>query len=154
MAETMVEALSGTEIVEDVLAQIRRKLMGSCDLRDSDSYGGGYSAEITIKMKMYSMDVRQEEFVVAIPAKELPPVTTEEVIVTPFDVNETLEIAQEEDLEIVRERTKEPALEPEAVPEEEARMPARLKRKYTRRNTLETTPMGGAVDLDSLPEGE
>ena len=155
MAEIMVEALSGTEIVEDVLAQIKRKLITSCDLRDSDSYGQGYSGEITIKLKMYAMDVRQEDFVVTIPAKAAPPISTEEVPVTPVEIDETLEIKQEEDLEVVRERTKEPVVAPEPVVEEENRMPARLRRKYTRRPTLETTPSGGAVDFEeSLPEGE
>jgi hypothetical protein len=152
MAEAMTEGLSGTEIIDDVLAQIKRKLLTSCNLRDSDNYGQGYSAEIKISMKMYAMDATPDEFTVNIAPKGLPPVSTEEVIVTPFDVAEDLTIPQELDLEAVRERIKEPAPLPPASEEEENRMPARLKRKYTKRTgvaSLEQPAMGGAVDLDS-----
>ena len=151
MADTMIEGLSGTEIIDDVLAQMKRKLLTSCNLRDSDSYGQGYSAEIKISMKMYGMDATPDEFTVNIAPKELPPVSTDEVIVTPFDVAEDLTIPQELDLEVVRERTKEPDPLPPPDETEEARMPQRLKRKYTRRTgvpSLEQTAGGGGVDLD------
>ena len=149
-----IEALSGSEIIEDVLNQIRIKMLTSCDLRDTDSYGQGYSGEIKISLKLYSMDVLPAEFFVPIAAKTEPPASTEQVIVNPVEIEETVQIEQELDLEAVRDRMKETP-EPAPVDEaEESRMPQRLKRKYTRRNILETTPMGGAVDLDSLPEGE
>ena len=151
MADTLVEGLSGVEIIEDVLAQTRRKLQTSCNLREADNYGQGYSAEVTVKIKAYAMDVTEEEFNVIIPAKVAPPVSTEEVTVTPVEISETIEIPQELDLEIVRERTKEPDLLPPVDEIEESRMPTRLKRKYTRRTrvpSLETTASGGAVDLD------
>jgi len=151
MAEAMTEGLSGTEIIDDVLAQIKRKLLTSCNLRDSDNYGQGYSAEIKISMKMYAMDATPDEFTVNIAPKALPPVSTEEVIVTPFDVAEDLTIPQELDLEAVRERIKEPAPLPLVDETEESRMPQRLKRKYTRRTgvpSLEQAASGGAVDLD------
>jgi hypothetical protein len=154
MAETtMIEGLSGTEIIADVLDQIKRKLMYSCDLRDSDSYGQGYSGTITINLKLYGMDATPVEIEVPIQPKVEPPVSTEQTIVTPIQVEEKVEIPQELDLEAVRERLKvsepEPPEEPSA--EEENRMPARLKRKYTRRTgvpTLEQTATGGAVNVD------
>jgi hypothetical protein len=152
MPDTLVEGLSGTEIINDILDQVKRKLNYSCNLRDSDSYGQGYSAEITIKLKMYGMDVTPDEFAVTIPAKSLPPVTTGETIVTPFDVEEKIEIPQELDLEAVRERIKEPDAAPPVSEAEEARMPVRLKRKYSRRvgvGSLEQPSMGGAVDIDA-----
>jgi hypothetical protein len=152
MADVMVEGLSGSEIIADVLDQIKRKLSYSCNLRDSDSYGQGYSASIEIKLKLYAMDVTEDSFTVEIPLKVEIPVSTEAVTVTPVEVEEKLEIPQELDLESVRERIKisepEPMQEPSA--EGEARMPERLKRKYTRRSgspTLETTATGGAVDV-------
>jgi hypothetical protein len=153
---TMIEGLSGTEIINDVLDQIKRKLMYSCDLRDSDSYGQGYSGSITISLKLYGMDATPVDVVVPIQAKAEPPVSTEQTVVIPIQVEEKVEIPQEEDLEAVRERLKisepEPMQEPSA--EGEARMPERLKRKYTRRSglpTLETTAQGGAVDVDDQP---
>lgn len=148
MAETMVEGLSGTEIIEDVLAQIKRKLQTSCNLRDSDNYGEGFSAEIKITIKAYAMDVTTEEFDVVIPAKAEPPVSTEDVTVVPVEVEESVTIPQELDLEAVRERIKDEPEPPPPSPEEEARMPQRLRRKYTRRSPLEQTATGGAVNID------
>ena len=152
MADVLVEGLSGTEIIDDVIAHVKRKLMTSCDLRDSDSYGQGYSGTIEIKLKLHAMDNLPAEFSIAIQPKVEPPVSTETTIVTPLELTETIEIPQELDLEVVRERTKEPAPLPPASEEEENRMPARLKRKYTKRTgvaSLEQTAAGGAVDLDS-----
>ncbi len=157
MADTMIEGLSGGEIIADVLDQIKRKLSYSCDLRDSDSYGQGYSGTIEVHLKLYAMDTVSVDVEVPIQPKAEPPVSTEQTVVTPIQVEEKVEIPQELDLESVRERLKvsepEPPQEPSA--EEENRMPARLKRKYTRRTgvpTLEQTPTGGgAVDIDEQP---
>jgi hypothetical protein len=149
MADVLIEGLSGVEIIEDVLAQIKRKLMYSCDLRNTDSYGQGYSGTIEIHLKLHSMDNTPVDIVVNIPPKAEPPVSTDEVTVTPLEVVEKIEISQELDLESVRERIKEPEPLPPSEEEEESRMPSRLKRKYTRRNALEVPEMGGgAVDLD------
>lgn len=151
MAEgTIVEGLTGVEIIDDVLAHIKRKLQFSCNLRDSDSYGQGYSAEISIKIRTYAVDSQEEEFVVSIPAKFPAPESMEGVTVTPVEVDETVLIPQELDLEAVRERIKEPAPLPPPSEEEENRMPTRLKRKYTRRGieSLEVTASGGSVDLE------
>jgi hypothetical protein len=153
MTDTMIEGLSGTEIIADVLDQIKRKLSYSCDLRESDSYGGGYSGSIEIHLKLHAMDNTPVDVVVPIQPKAEPLVSNEAVTVIPIQVEETLEIPQEEDLESVRERLKisEPEPLPETTEAEEGRMPARLKRKYTRRTgvpTLEQTAQGGAVDVD------
>ena len=154
MAEaTMIEGLSGVEIIDDILAQTKRKLQTSCNLREADSYGQGYSAEVTVKIKTYAMDVQEEEFAVSILAKFPPPVASETVTVTPVEVNETLTIPQELDLDAVRERLKAPEPLPPPTAEEEGRMPERLKRKYNRRlPSFEQPSMGGAVDLDDQPE--
>jgi hypothetical protein len=151
MADIMVEGLSGTEIIADVLDQIKRKLMYSCDLRDSDSYGQGYSGTIEIHLKLHAMDATPVDMTVNIQPKGESPVSTENVTVTPVEITETVEIPQEEDLEAVRERLKVPELEPEPNEAEESRMPVRLKRKYTRRSgvaSLEQTAQGGAVDVN------
>ena len=153
MSDVLVEGLSGTEIIDDVIAHVKRKLMTSCDLRDSDSYGQGYSGTIEIKLKLHAMDNLPAEFSIAIQPKVEPPVSTETTIVTPMELIETIEIPQELDLEVVRERIKEPApLPPTEEEQQENRMPARLKRKYTKRTgvaSLEQPAMGGAVDFDA-----
>ena len=151
MAEQLVEGLSGTEIINDVVEHVRRKLQTSCDLREADSYGQGFSANIEIKLKLYAMDVIPAEFSIAIQPKVLPPETTETTIVTPLELQETITIEQELDLEAVRERIKEPApLPPTDEQQRENRMPQRLKRKYTRHGvaSLEQTASGGAVGLE------
>ena len=151
MAEAITEGLSGTEVIDDVLAQIKRKLLTSCDLRDSDNYGQGYSGTIEIKLKLHAMENLPAEFSIAIQPKVEPPVSTETTIVTPLELTETIEIPQELDLEVVRERIKEPAPLPLADETEESRMPQRLKRKYTRRTgvpSLEQSASGGAVDIE------
>lgn len=149
MANGVIEALNGAEIVEDVLNQIKIKLLTSCDLRDQDSYGQGYSGEIKISLKLYGMDVTGADFVIPIVSKAEPPVSTEEITVNPVQVEETIEIPQELDLEVVRERAKESAPEPVVSEQEENRMPARLKRKYSRRSALEVPvmPQGGGIDI-------
>ncbi len=153
MADTLVEGLSGTEVIEDVLDQIRRKLKYSCNLRDTDSYGLGYSGTITINLKMYGMDATEESFSVNIQPKGEIPESTDSVTVTPFVVDEKLEIPQELDLESVRERIKVPEPLPETSDAGESRMPERLKRRYTRRtgvSSLEQTASGGgAVDIEN-----
>jgi hypothetical protein len=152
MPETIVEGLSGTEIIEDILGQIRRKLKYSCDLRDSDSYGQGYSGTVEIHLKLHAMDNTPVDLTVNLPPKGEPPVSTETVTVNPLEITEKVEIPQELDLDAVRERIKvsEPEPPPEPNEAEENRMPTRLKRKYTRRTgvpTLEQTAQGGAVDV-------
>ena len=151
-----VTGLSGTEIVEDVLAQVKKKLLLDCNLRDSDSYGRGYSGQIDVKLKLYAMDVTDVNQTVEIPVKEDPPVTMDEVVVTPVTLETTVEIKQEEDLLAVRDRIEEAKnTEPEITPETGDGTPTeapRSKRRYTRRvnSGLEQAPVaeGGAVDLD------
>ena len=158
MADTLTEGLSGIEIIDDVLAQTKRKLQTSCNFSRECNYGQGYSAEISVKIKAYAMDVTEEQFTVNIPAKVAPPVSTEEMTVTPVEIAETINIPQELDLEIVRESiksSKEPEPLPPADATEESRMPERLKRKYTRHlPTPEINPMGGAVDLSDVDAPE
>jgi hypothetical protein len=145
-----VEALSGTEIIDDILAQIKRKLQYSCDLRSTDAYGQGYSATIDIHLKLYSVDTVSLDMTVNMEAKGEPPVSTEEVIVTPLEVSEKVEIPQELDIELIRERLKDAEVEPPPPPSEieEARMPERMKRKYTRRLVSEQPAEGVAVEMD------
>ena len=151
MEEQMVEGLSGVEIIEDFLDQIRRKLNNSCDLRSTDCYDQGYSGTAEIHLKMYDMDSVKLDMKIEVPAKVEPPVTTEDVVVTPVEVVEKIEIPQELNLEEVRNRSSKSEIP--APPEEVdgGSMPTRLKRKYTRRVLTpeqSSQASGGSVDLD------
>ena len=146
MTDTMVEGLSGKEFKQLVLKKVELALDSSCDLRDVDNFDS-VSGEIKLSLQGYAMDTIKEEFTIPIVAKVEPPVSTEEIIVTPIKVEQTIEIPRELDLELVREQITEEDPTPVVDEAEENRMPARLKRRYTRRAVLETTPMGGAVDL-------
>ena len=150
--ETMVEGLSGVEIVEDFLDQIRRKLHNSCDLRDTDCYSEGYSATAEIHIKLYDVDTTSVDMKFELPAKVEPPVSTEDVVVTPVEIVEKIEIPQELNVESVRERSKQGIPSPpEPVEVGEGGPPFRQKRKYTRRAPLENVPQaqGGSVEMDA-----
>src|ERR1700677_4628272 len=43
--------LSGHEVVEDILGQIRKRLYSDCSLRGEDGYSGGYFGSVAIKLK-------------------------------------------------------------------------------------------------------
>lgn len=152
-AQEVVEALDAAEIKKSLVIAFSRMLDSSCDLRDGlDAYGGGFSVEsIKIQgLKLYSMDIKSLDFETSIPATAPPPVSTDEVTVTPVVVNLETSIPLEEDLTVVRDQIANPEPAPEPEEAAEVRMPARLKRKYTRRlATPEMNPMGGAVDLDT-----
>ena len=148
--ELDVEALSGTEIKDDILAQVKRKLESSCDLRSTDCYGQGYSGKIEIHLKLYSVDTTSIDLALEIVPKGEPPVSTEETIVTRLEIDEKLEISQELDIDAVRARIKEQEIPPPPVEAEENPLPQRLKRRYTRRTAnLEHPAVGGAVDIDT-----
>jgi hypothetical protein len=95
------------------------------------------------------MDVISIEEKVQIQPKVDPPAQTETLIVTPVEVSETVVVEQEENLEAVRERSKQPETPAPPSEAEEQRMPERLKRRYTRRTPiLEQAAHGGAVDVE------
>lgn len=50
------QGLNGIEIIDDLLAQLRKKLIGDCNLRSIDNYSRGYSAKITYDLKCYGLD--------------------------------------------------------------------------------------------------
>ena len=149
--EIMVEGLSGVDIIEDFLDQIRRKLMKSCDLRDNDCWSEGYSATVDIHMKLYDSGETPLDMKFELPAKVEPPVSTETTVVTPVEIVEKVEIPQELNVEEVRARSKQDIPPPPEPFEVEGNgIPQRLKRKYTRRTPLENVPQaeGGSVEIE------
>ena len=121
-SNTFVVGLSGREIIKDILHQVETGLRKDCNLRDSDSYGQGYSGKITFELKLQALDM----VVVTIPVEvqatselqaqaaqkqpeqvEVPEGSTAEQIVKDVDVKAVTEIGQEPDLNVVRERSKQ-----------------------------------------------
>ena len=150
MAETInyTNPLGGSEVVADILGQIRRRLLTDCNLRATDGYSGGYSGTVTIKLRLnavriveVSMEVpiTQSADVIAPPADSFHPEDVE-----PVEIDEKIVIPVEENLVAVRDRisdNSEKAIEAEteAVPEsqgEDGEQTVHAKRKYTRRAAL------------------
>jgi len=143
-----VNPLSGRDVVEDILGQIRRRLHGDCSLRAEDGYSGGYGGEVVIKIKCHA--VRSVAIDMTIPVTQSPslaapapdtfaPDELEEIV-----VDETIKIPIEENLTLVRDRivdNSERAIADETEKAEEAEAEQapeehRAKRKYTRRAAL------------------
>ena len=121
-SNTFVVGLSGREIIKDILHQVDKGLHKDCNLRDSDSYGQGYSGKITFELKLQALDT----VVVTIPVEvqatselqgqaaqkqpeqvEVPEGSTAEQIVKDVEVKAVTEIGEEQDLNMVRERSKQ-----------------------------------------------
>jgi len=149
MEEVMIEGLNGSEIIEDFLDQIRRKLKNSCDLRPNDCYSSGYSATADIHIKLFDVDTTSVDMKIELPAKEEPPVSTEELIVTPVEIEEKIEVEQELNLEAVRKRSEQSEIPPPPEEVSGTSLPLRTKRKYKRR-ALENVAQGEvrSVELD------
>ena len=67
-----VAGLSGQEIINDVLGQVRKALERDCNLRESDCYGRGYSGSIKLSLQLFDIDVAKVEAELALsPTQEL-----------------------------------------------------------------------------------
>ncbi|HEX5426506.1 MAG TPA: hypothetical protein VFW94_23365 [Candidatus Acidoferrales bacterium] len=123
--ESLVIGLSGEEIIADLLDQIEKALRRDCNLRATDSYGGGYSGKIEIKLNLVAMDttvltITKElaptedakkvlaekeasgELPVELPATGVFQVAQE---MKPVEASATIDIPIEKDLNAVRERS-------------------------------------------------
>jgi hypothetical protein len=94
-----VEPLSGEEIVIDLCSQLAEKLRNDCNLRESDSYQGGYSAKITVHLEAYGMDTATVDAQVVTGKPQDSP---DELLDTEY------EIPVEPALNVVRERSEQP----------------------------------------------
>lgn len=150
--ESLVVGLSGEEIITDILFQIEQTLRKDCNLRPSDCYSQGYSGKITLDLKLSSVDtieVKVEQNVAATPdlkkiaeeeaaAKAAAesakvaagvPVAQTQVVETPVEVKETIDIDPEPDVNAVRERSGQ-GIPMEAIDQEG--QPQVRRRRYTK----------------------
>jgi hypothetical protein len=132
---TVIQGLTGTEIIEDFLNHLRTKLRRDCNLRDTDSYTRGYSATGSFKIQLFGMDTNVVDGEIEIVKGDL---NDPDKVVTEVKI----EIPQELELNEVRERSglEEPILSTDADGKPEIR-----KRKYTRRIISEAVPEGTGI---------
>lgn len=111
-----IPGLSGEEIIIDLMEQLSSRLRRDCNLRPSDSYINGYSAEVSIKLHCFGIDTADVESTVQV--KNTPLVKTEgcENNVS-FETEIT--VAHEPDLTAVRERSQQEAPDVENKPTQE-----------------------------------
>lgn len=133
--------LGGHEVLNDLLAQIKKRLSTDCNLRATDGYSGGYSGIVSVKLHLNAVKMTTVEM--DIPITSLPNPAVEsfpEGDVEPVEIDEDIYIPLEPNLAEVRKRTEENsnAREPEPV-EADSEIVDRPKRKYTRR------AMAGAI---------
>ncbi len=142
--------LSGTEVIADVLGQVRRRLSTDCNLRATDGYSGGYSGQVTIKLSLNA--VRSTPVEMTIPISQSPNVQAPSADsfsadeLEPIEVDEKISIPVEENLVAVRDRineNSEKSIEADTEPVTEENVESdgtesaiRAKRKYTRRAAL------------------
>jgi len=115
-----VEGLSGEEIVIDLCSLVAEKLRKDCNLRESDSYMGGYMAKVTIHLEAYGMDTAVVDAEVSTGKAQDNP---DEMIDT------ALEVPVEPALDLVRERSEQPV---PTLSMTEQGEPVIRKRRYVR----------------------
>lgn len=139
--------LSGFEVVEDVLSQIRKRLHTDCSLRKEDGYTGGYSGTVKIKLNLHAVRIAEVEMEIPITTGVKAPgpeaFAPEDVVAV--EVEDEIVISLEPNLKAVRERTAEnnaePLQETEPTPEpEQPETSISQKRRYERQQA-----MAGAV---------
>lgn len=133
--------LGGHEVVADVLAQIRKKLATDCNLRATDGYSGGYSGEVTIKLRCHAVRVATVDMVIPISqSAEIqapgPEAFLQENVVS-VEIDEALSIPLEPNLKEVRSRTADNNAEVEEQNKSEAVIPkVGQRRKYLRHGAM------------------
>jgi hypothetical protein len=143
-----LQGLNGNEIIDDLVAQFRKRLQGDCSLRPQDRYSRGYSAKIIYHVECYGLDKEtvDGEFETGKPQVDDEAEIDEGVV----------EIPQEEDLHEVRHRigqaSKREAGGPndgEGEGEDASGSPVTAtKRKYTRKLKLASPGViGGAEEF-------
>jgi hypothetical protein len=101
-----VEGLTGAEVINDLLDQVAEKLRGDCNLRETDSYQGGYDGWVEVHLKLRGLDTAEvkTKIVVGAPADATFAGADTEAV-TEAVVDAKVEIPLESRLNVVRERS-------------------------------------------------
>lgn len=121
MEDDYVEGLTGVEIIEDALDQTAQKLRGDCNLREMDSYTGGYDGYIDVHLNLHGLDT------VEIKTKIIFGTETADPDAKVVDAH--VEIPLELRLNVVRERSGQEV--PTLAKDEEGRVVVK-KRRYAK----------------------
>ena len=97
MEDDYVEGLTGVEIIEDALDQAATKLRGDCNLREMDSYTGGYDGYIDVHLNLHGLDTVQIKTKIVFGTETADP--------DQKTVDTHVEIPLEPRLNVVRERS-------------------------------------------------
>ena len=122
-----VEGLTGKEIITDFLAQIEEKLTNDCNLRETDSYPGGYDGSFEYHLNLHGMDRIEVKGKISVSDPEGVRVLVNEKV---FVAEEKGEVPVEERLNVVRERSHQDV---PTLSLNEDGVPTIKKRQYTRR---------------------
>jgi len=133
-----VEPLSGEEVVIDLCSQIADKLRQNCDLRPVDAYGGGYAAQVSIRVQAFGMDTAEivTEVNVGKLKENLDPEKDREV-------KTIVDVPVEPALDHVRQRSEQQV---PTLTTEEGR-PTIKQRRYLRKGSV---PQGGGATGEEL----
>ncbi|CAM5998733.1 unnamed protein product [Sphagnum balticum] len=150
----VVHGLSGEEIILDICAALAEKLRNDCNLREIDQYAGGYKASIpTIHIEAFGLDAAEANY-----SLEIENTTAGQDADDPIDlslpdtvIDTELEIAKEEDLGLVRERSSQPTPDFEQKPalefSEDGPVGQPKPRRYSRRLKALGLAQGGVATL-------
>lgn len=142
MADTeFQEGLSGSEIIEDFVDQIRRKLNKDCNLRDSDRYDVGYAGKAIIELSLFGMDTAIVN--VEVPSHKGVTEGKPDVV-----VQELVTVDHEPDLQVVRTRSEQPTPNMEHSEEPVAPQQAQRKRRYNKSLPSSAAPSGGTENIN------
>lgn len=133
MEDDYVEGLTGEEIIGDVLEQVAGKLRGDCNLRETDSYTGGYDGWVEVHLNLHGLDTA------AVKTKVVFGSVVEDPLAGKVDAK--VEIALEPRLNVVRERSGQDV--PTLAKDEEGKTVVK-KRHYAQRQA------GGGATGESL----
>ena len=134
-----VQPLNGLEVVDDLCGFIADKLRTDCNLREIDGYSSGYKAKVTIHLELFGLDTSSVDQEIVVNS-----VAPESQSLEPDDVVDTeIEIPQEEDLSVVRDRSGQ--AEPNVEISSEGPVALPQGRKYTRRLKALGQARGGAT---------
>jgi hypothetical protein len=145
-----IPGLSGEEIIIDLCEQIAFKLRRDCNLRSSDSYVNGYSAEIpSIKIHCYGIDQADVELTGLTVGKKPEQLTEGVAKIT--DMETEVKVAHEPDLQAVRRRSDQ---DPPDVESKDRDKPADITKgaQPRRYGASKTRVAGGGAGSDTFGE--
>lgn len=144
-----ISGLSGEEVIIDLCEQIAAKLRRDCNLRSSDCYVNGYSAEVTVKVHCFGIDTADVEQTIT--AKKEPEVKVQGKP-TETTMETEINIEHEPNLKAVRDRSDLPDPDVELKPQASEKPGGEKATPQRRRYSGSTPRVAGGGALETLDE--